>query len=97
MEIATAINGYELDLRAERKSPKTIIWYLHKLRYFAQFLSDENGPRTIESVESEHIKAFIRYASTANEAMDGIHQLKDARLSSFTVRGYFVTTISCPD
>ena len=36
MDMATTIRGYELELKAERKSPATVTWYLSKLRYFWQ-------------------------------------------------------------
>lgn len=91
MDIATAVRGYELDLQAERKSSRTITWYLSKLRYFMRFLEDEHGISDLGDIEPEHIKAFVRQARATSQALDGVHQLKDGALSSYTVRGYFVS------
>jgi site-specific recombinase XerD len=91
MDIAVAVRGYELDLQEERKSPRTITWYLSKLRYFARFLEDEFQVSDLGDVGPEHIKAFVRQAQAMSEAMDGVHHLKEGVLSSLTVHGYFVS------
>jgi hypothetical protein len=39
MQLDKALLAYEIDLRAENKSPKTIDWYRHKLRHFADWLA----------------------------------------------------------
>ncbi len=91
MDIAVAIRGYELDLQAEHKSPRTITWYLSKLRYFVRFLENEYQRSELEDVEAKHIKAFVRQAQATSVAMDGVHHLKEGVLSSQTVRGYFVS------
>ena len=91
MDLQTAIAGYELDLQAEGKSPRTITWYEHKLRYFSRFLRDEYGVDGMEDVRADHIKAFIRYARGSVGALDGVHHTKEENPSPLTVRGYFVS------
>jgi hypothetical protein len=49
MRVTTAIETWLLDLRIENKSPRTIEWYKHKLRYFAEWLErgDVGGPAAV--------------------------------------------------
>ena len=87
MQLDKALLAYEIDLRAENKSPKTIRWYRHKLHYFADWLA-RGDIGHVEDLRSEHIKGFLLYLGQLDQAIDGQHHLKGDGLSGFTRHGY---------
>jgi len=87
MQLDKALLAYEIDLRAENKSPKTIDWYRHKLRYFADWLAHGDIGH-VEDLEPGHIKGFLLYLGQLDQAIGGGRRLKNGRPSSLTVHGY---------
>src|SRR3972149_772826 len=87
MQLDKALLAYEIDLRAENKSPKTIDWYRHKLRYFADWLA-RGDIGHVEDLEPGHIKGFLLYLGQLDRAIGGKRRLNNGRPSSLTVHGY---------
>lgn len=88
MQIGKGILAYEIDLKAENKSPATIRWYTHKLRYFAEWLNESRSISEVNGVESKHVKAFLLHLCNAERAVDGVRQYRKGKASSLTVHGY---------
>src|SRR3990170_3278924 len=87
MQLDKAILAYEIDLRAENKSPQTVRWYRHKLHYFAEWLAHGDIGR-VQDLTPAHVKGFLLYLGGLSQAIDGRHHLKNGGLSSLTVHGY---------
>jgi integrase/recombinase XerD len=87
MQLDKALLAYEIDLRAENKSPHTVRWYRHKLHYFADWLA-RGDIGNVEDVEPGHIKGFLLYAGALDQAQGEHGHLKNGRPSSLTTHGY---------
>lgn len=55
----TLVEGYRVYCLAEGKSPKTIRWYLGKLRIFQEYLAAQGIPLDAAAVTSAHLRAFL--------------------------------------
>ena len=88
MQIEKAILAYEIDLRAENKSPATIRWYTHKLRYFADWLSRQGATRDVEDIAACDVKAFLLDLCAAQETVNGARRYRRGKPSSLTIHGY---------
>ncbi|HKZ50838.1 MAG TPA: tyrosine-type recombinase/integrase [Dehalococcoidia bacterium] len=87
MQLDKALLAYEIDLRAENKSPQTVRWYRHKLHYFAEWLAHGDIGR-VEDLEPGQVKGFFLYLAALDRALgEGAH-LKNGKPSSLTVHGY---------
>jgi site-specific recombinase XerD len=53
------LDSWELSLRAERKSPKTIKNYLGSAERLVAFLTDRGMPTKVASIRREHVEAFL--------------------------------------
>jgi len=88
MQTGKAILAYEIDLRAENKSPTTIRWYTHKLRYFADWLAGCQAVSDVEGIETQQVKAFLLHLQGLNRTMGRELSFAKGRPSSLTVHGY---------
>ncbi len=64
LELASLIQGFKLSCQTEGKSPKTIEWYTSFLDRFLQFLKLNSLPTSINQIDKNHIREFIRYLQT---------------------------------
>jgi len=88
MHIRKAVEGYHIDLLADGKSPATVRWYMHKLRYFTEYLEAQGLPVEAGLLRREHILGFLVYLRSLGAAVDGRAYVAKDRLSSLTVKGY---------
>lgn len=87
MQLDKALLAYEIDLRAENKSPHTIRWYRHKLHYFAEWLA-RGDIGQVGDLTPDHIKGFLLYTGSLTQAQSEHGHLKNGRPSSLTTHGY---------
>jgi site-specific recombinase XerD len=79
--LGTLLRSWELHLRAERKSPKTIDGYTESARQLVDFLTAAGMPTEAHAVRREHVEAFIvhlletRSPATASVRFRAIQQL----------------------
>jgi len=59
LELDKLILHFEQTNRAERKSPKTIIWYTEKIAGFAKFLSDTGRRSVLADFDISTVREFI--------------------------------------
>ena len=55
---------FEAYNRSEGKSPKTVMWYSRVLRYFGDYLRQQNLPDTLENLHIDLLREFILYLQT---------------------------------
>jgi integrase/recombinase XerD len=82
--------GFRLHCVAEGKSSRTVEWYEHKLRIFANYVEDQYSVDDPAAVEPDQIRAFLvhmREDVQANE-LNPHRPAEDRPLSAFTVQGY---------
>src|SRR5262249_15207029 len=67
------IPSWQLALEAANKSPRTVRSYLDSVRALGTFLSDQGMPSETETVDAEHVRAFLlreeRRTSAASAAV----------------------------
>jgi len=80
------IDGFKFSCQTEGKSAVTVEWYVCFLNRFRFFLEAHHLPNTLNQIDKNHVKAFIRYLqSEAKNRHDG------KPLSGATVQGYVRT------
>ena len=60
LNLVRLTESYALCLSTEGKSPKTITWYTANLKRFAQFLSDNHIPNSVDEIGKEEGKKISR-------------------------------------
>jgi site-specific recombinase XerD len=73
-ELADMLRDFERSLRAERKSPKTILAYMSVGQAFGSYLHTEGLPTDVTEIEREHVERYI------NSLID--RSLKDTTVAS---------------
>ena len=86
LELKTIIQGFRLACQTEGKSPRTVEWYTNFLQRFLKFLQSNGLPTIIDSINKDHIRAFILYLQTEARTPH-----KGMPLSGQTVQGYVRT------
>ncbi|HEY86531.1 MAG TPA: tyrosine-type recombinase/integrase, partial [Dehalococcoidia bacterium] len=89
LNLVRLTESYALCLSTEGKSTKTITWYAANLKRFAQFLSDNHIPDSVDEIGKEEARRFISHLQTEVtrwESSSSIHD--DKRLSAHSVQGY---------
>jgi len=89
LNLVRLTESYALCLSTEGKSTKTITWYAANLKRFAQFLSDNHLPDSVDEIGKEEARRFISHLQTEVtrwENHSSIHD--DKRLSAHSVQGY---------
>jgi len=83
--------GFRLNCVAEGRSPKTILWYDHKLHIFRRYLAQHHGIDDATAVTAEEIRAFLVHLR--EEVHRGDHDAhkrsQKALLSPQTIQGYY--------
>ena len=88
MRLQKAFLAYEIDLKAENRSPDTIRWYHHKLGYFAEWLAREHGIADVEALTGEYAKGFLLYVQGLRQNAAGSRPFSRGRPAGLTVHGY---------
>jgi len=89
LKLVRLTESYALCLSTEGKSNKTITWYTANLKRFAQFLSKNHLPESVDEIGKEEARHFISHLQnevTRWESNSAIHD--DKRLSAYSVQGY---------
>lgn len=89
--MARYLNGFRLHCTAEGRSPKTVIWYEHKLRIFCDWLEERFGIQEPQAITADHIRAFLAHMR------DEVHRgdlnphrpSEECLISPQTVQGYY--------
>ena len=82
--------GYRIYCQAEGKSPRTIRWYLGKLRIFRDYLHEQGLPTDAAELTTTHLRAFLVHLRE-NVKADELNPQKptrDAPLAGGTIQGY---------
>lgn len=58
-DLATLTPSWARSLRAENKSPKTVVGYTTTARQFHAFLASAGMPTTVTSIRREHVESFL--------------------------------------
>jgi len=58
-ELGTLALSWRRALRAQNKSPRTIVGYLEGVRFFDEYLERTGMPRRVTAIRREHVEAFI--------------------------------------
>jgi site-specific recombinase XerD len=58
-QISTLAVSWRRSLRAQNKSPRTIVGYLEGVRFFDEYLARAGMPRAIGNLRREHVEAFL--------------------------------------
>jgi site-specific recombinase XerD len=58
-ELSDMLRDFERSLRAERKSPKTILAYMSTGEAFRKFLHAESLPTDVKEIKREHVERYI--------------------------------------
>jgi len=78
--LSADIASFSRHLRAENKSPKTVVTYTEAVTQFANFLSASGMPSVLSNIHREHVEHFMEHllskfsASTANNRFRGLQQ-----------------------
>jgi len=83
LNLENVIKGFRLCCQTEGKSPWTIEWYYAFLTRFRRFMEPDGVPTTLELINRDHVRRFIRYLQTEARTP---HTGKP--LSPATVQGY---------
>ncbi|NLF00614.1 MAG: site-specific integrase [Anaerolineales bacterium] len=86
----TLAEGYRVYCLAEGKSPKTIRWYLGKLRIFQEYLTAQGIPLDAAAVTTAHLRAFLVHLreDVQADAHNPLKPTRDAPLAAGTIQGY---------
>jgi len=86
----TLVEGYRVYCLAEGKSPKTIRWYLGKLRIFQEYLAAQGIPLDAAAVTTAHLRAFLVHLreDVRADAQNPLKPARDAPLAAGTIQGY---------
>jgi len=90
LKLREMIEGYRLFCRAGGRSPKSIRWYMHKLRIFEKYLRSQGFPLEVGRITTEHLRQFLVHLRESVKA-DELNPYKpaaDRPLSPHTIRGY---------
>lgn len=80
-DLDTLATSWRRSLRAQNKSPRTIVGYLEGVRLFGEYLERTGMPRRVAHLRREHVEAFIadqierHKASTARTRYRSLQQL----------------------
>ncbi len=89
LNLVRLTESYTLCLSTEGKSTKTITWYAANLKRFAQFLSDNHLPDSVDEIGKEEARRFIFHLQNNVRRWENSPYVNDNRgLSSFSVHGY---------
>jgi site-specific recombinase XerD len=86
LKLGNLIDGFKLSCQTEGKSSKTIEWYISFLERFHRFLEDNGLPVSINLLEKNHVRKFIRYLQ-----QEARTPRSNKPLSGATVQGYVRT------
>jgi site-specific recombinase XerD len=79
---------FEAHNRSEGKSPDTVIWYARVLRYFGDYLGQQNLPDTLENLHIDLIREFILYLQTRKKWNGRQCLVAEQNLRAITVQTY---------
>ncbi|HEY87140.1 MAG TPA: tyrosine-type recombinase/integrase [Dehalococcoidia bacterium] len=82
---------FEAYNRSEGKSPKTIECYSNVLRYFAEYLKQNDLPDTLADLNIDVVRDFILYLQTKKRWSGHPYSKSDGYLSPGTVQNYVRT------
>lgn len=87
------LDGFRLHCVAENKSPRTVRWYEHKLRIFADYLETHYTIENITEIGAEHIRAFLVYLQeeVSADELNPFKPTQEKPLSPQTIQGYHRT------
>ena len=86
LSLMELIKGFELSCQAEGKSHKTIEWYVCFLNRFARFVKQQYLTDTLDLIDKQQIRTFIRYLQVEAQT-----PRTNKQLSPTTVQGYVRT------
>ena len=83
--------GFRLHCIAEAKSPRTVMWYEHKLRIFRDYLHRQFQVDDPAEITADHIRTFLVHMRDEVHLGElNPHRLPEKKLlSPHTVQGYF--------
>lgn len=83
--------GYRLHCIAEAKSPKTLLWYEHKLRIFSGYMRRQFDIDDPADITADHLRTFLVYLRDEVHAgdMNPHRPAEEHGLSPQTVQGYY--------
>lgn len=58
-DLSTLAASWRRSLRAQNKSPRTLVGYMEGVRIFEEFLERMGMPRRVAHIKREHVEAFI--------------------------------------
>jgi integrase/recombinase XerC len=93
MSLAQVIEDYVADLKIQRKSPKTIDFYLKNLRLFLKWLKQRGYKGSLEDLNLQTVKKYIFYLEEEHHKYNGHPSIPESTesLSLYSVQGHVRT------